>query len=123
MQIKLTKVNRLTKDKEGNALVNKNGKPYTRLLINCNEYGERAMSGFDNATTANWAVGDTVDVEISEVKKGENVYLNFKPTGIQKQDDLGKVMVELARINGKLDLIAKAVVKDDYPEQTEEPTF
>ena len=99
MKITLTKVTKLTQDKQGNPLTTKAGKPYTRLLINCNEHGSVALSGFDNQATQNWKVGDTVEVEIEEVKVGDKTYLNFKTPNKQAQDDkIDKILVELGLI-------------------------
>ena len=77
-KITLTRVTPLTTDKAGNPLMGKNGKPYTRLLINCNEYGEKALSGFQNASNAHWQVGQQVDVIVEKVNVGGKEYLNFK---------------------------------------------
>jgi hypothetical protein len=49
------------------------GKPFTSLGLQVREYGEKWLSGFDNAATKNWQRGDTVEIEIEQ--KGD--YLNF----------------------------------------------
>lgn len=114
-QIKLTSVTRYDKDKDGNPLKTKDGRPYTRLVIGAEGY-EKKLSGFDGLQTKDWAAGSEVDVEIEQ--KGE--YLNFKVPN--KQDLVGKAIEELNGRTMKILLmveeIGRAVVpkpKDDYP--------
>ena len=52
---------------------NRTGKPFVSLGLQCTEFGEKWLSGFDNAQTKDWKRGDKVEVEIEE--KGQ--YLNF----------------------------------------------
>lgn len=53
--------------------VSKTGRPFTSLGLKTKQHGAKWLSGFDSATTKNWKVGDTVEIEIEQ--KGE--YLNF----------------------------------------------
>lgn len=69
----LTFVGRYTTKKDGTPLVSSTGKPYTSLRIKTNAHGDQYLSGFDNAATKNWKVGDEVEIEVEQ--KGE--YLNF----------------------------------------------
>lgn len=73
MKITLTKIAKFTTKKDGSPLLTKAGKPYISLRFQCNEYGEKWVSGFENAETKDWKEGDTVDADIEQ--KGE--YLNF----------------------------------------------
>jgi hypothetical protein len=90
-KITLARVSHLNKDREGNPLTTKQGKPYTRCLIDTTD--GRKMSGFGNQITSNWNEGMEVEVEVSE----SNGYLNFKTpkTGA----------VDLSEVNAKLDKI------------------
>lgn len=72
-KITITKIYTTDKDKAGNPLMSKQGKPYTRMSVKAKEYGEKWISGFKNQQSAEWKEGDEVDVIIEE--KGE--YLNF----------------------------------------------
>lgn len=71
-KVTITRIGVFTKDKEGNPLTTKQGKPYTRVLIDTAD--GRKMSGFGNQTTSNWKEGDEVEVEVTE----SNGYLNFR---------------------------------------------
>jgi len=71
-KITISRISFFDKDKEGNQLKSKDGKPYTRCLIDTTD--GRKVSGFRNATSAGWKVGDEVEVEVEQ--KGE--YWNFK---------------------------------------------
>ena len=122
----LTSIQRYNKDKEGNPLKTKDGRPYTRLVIRCKEYGDKMLSGFDSIQTQSWQEGDTVEVEVEQ--KGE--YLNFKIPN--KQDLIGKSLEEIKNILTKHTLMLSQIgqhlmppEKDDYPPLTEEntPTF
>ena len=122
----LTSIQRYNKDKEGNPLKTKDGRPYTRLVIRCKEYGDKMLSGFDSIQTQSWREGDTVEVEVEQ--KGE--YLNFKIPN--KQDLIGKSLEEIKNILTKHTLMLSQIgqhlmppEKDDYPPLTEEntPTF
>lgn len=76
----LTFLKRSTTDKEGNPLMSKQGKPYTRLSIKVESKGDRFISGFGNQANADWKVGDDVDITITEAEakdKEGRPYLNF----------------------------------------------
>jgi len=72
-KLKITKIYRSTKDKNGNALTTKDGRNYERVAIKCDKYGDKWLSGFGNSQNKDWQEGDEVEIEIE--KKGE--YLNF----------------------------------------------
>lgn len=86
-KLTLSYVGRFTTKKDGTPLVGKTGKPYTSLRIKCNEYGDKYLSGFDNASTKDWKEGMTIEAEIEE--KGE--YLNFS---VPKKEDLRATELE-----------------------------
>lgn len=72
-KVHLTKVYASDKDKNGNPLVSKTGKPYTKLAIKCVEHGDKWLSGFQNSTNKGWAEGNEVDI----IVKPNGEYLNF----------------------------------------------
>lgn len=95
MNVKLTKVYRKSTDKDGNVLVARDGREYTRLAIKTVQHGDKWISGFDNDTTSSWNVGDTVDIIVTENGK----YFNFS---VAKKDD---------KIISRLDELEKRIVK------------
>ena len=106
-KVTLTSVYRSDKDKNGNKLISKQGKPFTRLSIKCQEYGDKWLSGFDNKVTSNWKEGDTVEIEITQ--NGE--YLNFSIPNKEEQtsrvieflkDDLQTIKTECQMIRGQI---------------------
>ncbi len=84
-KVKLTMVNRKER------ISTKTGKPFTSLGIKTEEYGDKWLSGFDNAATRNWKDGDTVEIVVES--KGE--YLNFKLPEVTKEDRFGASAAEL----------------------------
>ena len=93
MQLHLTKVGRYTTDKEGKALVTSDGRPYTRLLIRTQEYGDKVISGFGASWNESWKDGQTVEAEVKPTADGK--YLNLvKPDPIA---DLCKLYNKLER--------------------------
>jgi hypothetical protein len=77
-KITLTKVFRNDKDKEGKPLMTKAGKPYTKLALKCEEYGESWLSGFDSSKTSSWKEGDVVEVVVSSKISGDKTFFNFE---------------------------------------------
>lgn len=71
-KVKITKITHFTKNRDGGALVTKDGKPYTRCLVNTED--GRTISGFGSQTTNGWQVGDTVELDITQ----NGNYFNFK---------------------------------------------
>lgn len=99
-KLNLTKVTRLTTNKDGSPLKTKDGRPYTRLLLNAQEYGQQVISMFDNEITADWKEGTQVEVIINKVKVGEREFLNGS---LPKKEDKqlfnhNEVMIKLGKI-------------------------
>ena len=65
-EYKLTKVYKTDKDKNGNQLINKNGKPYTRMSVKVAEHGEKWISGFESPVNKGWKEGGVVAMVIKE---------------------------------------------------------
>lgn len=73
-KVKITKIYRTDKDKQGNPLKSKDGKPYAKISIKTEENGDKWIGGFQNARNKDWKEGDVVEVKI--IQNGE--YLNFE---------------------------------------------
>lgn len=119
-KVTLTAVYHNDKDRDGKPYVaQKTGKPYTKCNIKCAEYGDKYLSGFGNALTKTWNVGDTVEIEIEQ--KGE--YLNFSV--LKKQEgglsDLDREF--LIRIEKKVDAINWYVVEMAKAMKTGSPVY
>ena len=82
MKVKITRIAHLEKDKAGNILVTKDGRPYKRCLIDLED--GRKVSGFGNTLTESWKEGDEVDIILEQ--KGE--YWNFKTPKAGDNSDL-----------------------------------
>ena len=78
MTTKLTDIRQITTDRAGVPLRTRDGRPYTRLLIKTEEHANQWISGFQNKQNYNWKVGDLVNIEIQEVQKDGQTYLNFR---------------------------------------------
>ena len=78
MITKLTDIKQITTDRAGVPLRTRDGRLYTRLLIKAEDYGKQWISGFANKQNYNWKVGDLVNIEIQEVQKDGQTYLNFR---------------------------------------------
>lgn len=127
--VTLKKVTRYTKDKDGNPLMSKQNKPYTRLVIETEQHA-KPLSGFENQSTSSWAPGQEVEIEVKDTGQ----YLNFSvpKTEDKVNDKLEMVLNKLTGLQleiGRLTdaLLPQAKVKkqvDDYPENDfGEPPF
>jgi hypothetical protein len=109
-QIVLTQVYRNDKDKNGNPLISKQGKPYTKIAVKAKEFGDKYLSGFGNRENANWKPGDKVWVKV--VENGQ--YLN-----LEMPSELDIVSMALKNIEKKLDrleILLTENTKDSFAE-------
>ena len=60
MNITITKIYRSKTKKDGTPLVSKEGKPYERIGVQCQEHGSKWLSGFSSPWNMNWKEGDTL---------------------------------------------------------------
>lgn len=105
------------------------GKPYTSLQMYTQEHGDQRLSGFGNQDNASWNVGDTVDIDIKEVQKGDKTYLNFetpKSGGIPPSIGLalGRIEEVVNRMDARLahlQGVATSRVSSDEPDDDEIP--
>ena len=87
-------------------LIGKNGKPYTRMSIRCQEYGDRWLSGFSNKGNAHWKQGDQVEIEVKEVTAQDGSgrkFLNFETvSGYKKLEErVTKLEDQVKRLSGE----------------------
>lgn len=117
-KLTLTKVFRATTNRDGTPLVSKNGKPYTRLLLKAEKYGDKWISGFGNSSNASWKDGDTVEVQVTQ--NGD--YLNFETPKREDKIEARLKKLEDAVFGGAKTTAPKAADDDklpDYPELDE----
>ena len=124
MKITLTRVFKSDKKKDGTPLIGKNGKPYTKLSVKCQEYGDKWLSGFANKRNEGWKEGDVVEVEVEEKDGFLNYSLPKLPDGYQltseMKDELNIIKTMLRRV---IALLENEPKKDTYPEYKGEPNF
>lgn len=90
----------LTRLKRTQRTSSKTGRPFTSLGIQCKEYGEKWLSGFDGKETQDWTEGSIVEVEIE--KKGD--YVNFSvPKSSHQVNKMGGE--DMVKLHAKLDAI------------------
>lgn len=75
-KITIEKISRFTKDKNGQPLKGSSGKPYERVLLTVQG---KTISGFGNASNADWHAGEEVQIDITKVEKDGKTYYNFAP--------------------------------------------
>lgn len=75
MQLTLTKVIKRDTDKQGNALISKQGKPYARASIQTTEYGSEWLGGFWNASLVE---GAKIEAEVTDREYNGKTYKDFK---------------------------------------------
>jgi hypothetical protein len=111
-KVTLSRVSFIEKDKEGNPLRSKTGKPYTRCLIDATD--GRTLSGFANAENRNWRQGDTVEVEVEQKGQYWNFKMPEKKAGVN-QEQLDRIEKMLTDIYNHM--VPKQVNKTpEYPE-------
>lgn len=74
-KITIARISRFKNDKDGNQFVNKQGKPFTKVLIDTTD--GRTLSGFASAQNTNWNDGMEVEVDITEREYNGKTYYNF----------------------------------------------
>lgn len=101
-KITISRLSFIEKDKEGNQLKTKDGKPYTRCLLDTTD--GRKMSGFSNPVAKTWQQGDEVEIDVE--KNGE--YWNFKTP--KKEVGAGVNQEQLDRIESMITAIHRHMV-------------
>lgn len=131
MSEKITYVKLDTTDRKGDLLMSKAGRPYTRQTLKVSSKGDKYISGFMNESTKGWAVGNDVDILITEsttLDKNNQPYLNWSLP--KKEDKVGEKLEEILNKitagNLRLSMIeehlkmTKTVDKPHYPSAEEE---
>jgi hypothetical protein len=98
-KVTIARLSFIEKDKEGNPLKTRDGKPYTRCLLDTTD--GRKMSGFSNPTAKTWQQGDEVEIDVEQ----NGQYWNFKTpkkeisAGVNQEqlDRIEKMITELHR--------------------------
>lgn len=103
MKINIDKIFKNETNKDGQSYLDKNGRPYTRVVIQLgnDKYSNIAYEG---DPSLGWRAGDEVDIDTST--KGE--YKNFKPAGLNPHYVPKKPVqgnLELKEVHRKLDEI------------------
>ena len=101
MKLTLTRIVRKDTDKNNQPLVTKDGRAYTRLGVQAQEYGSKWLSSFSAPWNQDWKEGQIVECDVQQ--KGE--YLN-----ISKPDpftEIAKTIMSLSVRVGKLEQFAK----------------
>lgn len=99
-KVTLSRVSFIEKDKEGNPLRTKNGKPYSRCLIDTTD--GRKMSGFANPTNRNWRQGDEVEVEVEQNGQYWNFKMLDKKDGGADKEQLDRIEKMVTAIHNRL---------------------
>lgn len=107
-KVSISRITHFDKDKDGNALRTKAGKPYTRCLIDLTD--GRKVSGFGNSETNTWKEGSEVEIDITQ----SGQYWNFSTVKKDKggftdldRERLRRIEDYIAAINSKLNQIYK----------------
>lgn len=76
-KVTITKVSISDTDKAGNKLINKFGKPYYKVGIKTNEYGDTFINGLMPFSPDRWE-GTTQEVEVFDEEYNGKTYKKFK---------------------------------------------
>ena|SRR3990167_8714420 len=126
----LTYINQFKVDKDGKPYTTKNGKPFVRVSVKVEEYGNEYVSGLWFGADCPWKVGEKIQMEIKKEIYNGKESLKFELP--KKENPNQKYFEEIAGRLLKLELMIIKIgqhlmppEKDDYPPLTEEntPTF
>jgi len=76
-QVTITRVTATDKAKDGHALISKYNKPYFKVGIQCNEFGDTWINGLMPFNPTNWQ-GTTQDLEVYDEDYQGKTYKKFK---------------------------------------------
>lgn len=117
-KVVIGRISHFDKDKNGGQLTSKQGKPYTRCLIDLVD--GRKVSGFGNATTKAWSQGDEISIEISQ--SGE--YWNFNIPKVATGGGLSDQDREtLMRLEKKIDSINWHIIEFLKAQKSGKPMY
>lgn len=126
-QITITYLKTFDKDKNGNPLKSKDGRPYQKLSIKTVQHGDKYLSGFVSEWNKNWKVGDDVSADVNQ--NGE--YLNFSKVNTESvllekvnalEAKMIQVVAEIKKINAKTTSAGTKVPDfSEVDQKTEQP--
>lgn len=102
---KLTYVNIFRQDKEGKPYMTKNGKPFVRVSVKAEEYGNEYISGIWFGADCPWGIGQEVEFIIKEeIYKGKK-QLNFElpPKENPNQKNFEEITTKVTKIGLGID--------------------
>ncbi len=122
-KVTITRVQADDKKRDGTPLIGKFGKPYFKVGIQTNEYGDTWINGFLPFNPDRW-VGSTQEIEIYEEEYQGKTYKKFKlppRAGAMSPDIMPKleqILREVTAIRTELVMVrqTKDAPKVDYPE-------
>jgi hypothetical protein len=113
-KVKITRIARSEKDKDGKELISlKNGKPYTKISLKTEQFGDKWLGGFGNTSNSLWKEGDTVDIQVTE----SNGYLNFNSPRTLLDKKFEKLEARLEKLEN---ILIKKAEAGEIIEQVEE---
>ena len=119
MKLKIEKLYRNDKDKNGNPLINKQGKPYSKINVVADE---KFYSGFSGKWNESWKVGDEVEVEVEETQYNGKTFYNIKAPASAK--GFGGNTQALEGLLGSIDTkLSKVIELLQKPKSVELPVF
>lgn len=78
MEYTLTYVNQFKTNKEGKPYIDKKGRPFVRVSIKVQEYGDNYVSGIIFEPNCNWQVGEKKELVISKEMYSGKEQLKFE---------------------------------------------
>lgn len=112
---KLTKIKFYNTSKEGQPLLDKNSRPYTRVNIQTAEHGATWMSGlaYQDSPVMQWKEGMEIEIETKQNGQYTNFDLPKKQAG-QNPQVLRMIYDLLKKMDAKLDMLT--VGEENEPE-------
>ena len=95
-KLKITKIFKSDKDKNGKLLVTKDGRAYSKLAIKTQEYGDKWISGFLSYWNKDWIEGQVVGA----VVEPNGDFLNLK-----KPDPVAELTERLAELEKNMAMV------------------
>lgn len=102
MKLKIEKVYRNDKDKNGKPFISKKGQPYSKITIYADE---KYYSGFSGKWNEHWSVGDEVEVDVETVQHNGSTFYNLKAPQSGGGANLQQIEGLFGALNTKLDSI------------------
>lgn len=116
MKVNITKASAKDTKKDGSKMVDKSGKPFWMVGIQCKEYGDKWINGFCYKLPTDWE-GKEMELDIYEEEYQSKKQLKFKfPNKDRKIEEmLSHVLTKLGKIEFKIDKLISGDKSPDYP--------